>query len=179
MNPGETETFTSAPAPVPGTSSANRGWFKAVRGGDGLELIRANPNAFVLAFIIASRARYRPGFHADGLQPGEAFVGDYENYGMSRQQYRTALAQLSRWQFATSRTTSRGTIARLVDTRLFEVLPQAANHPVNHRVTTGQPASNHLPTTNKNIRTYKNERTLNEAGSGEGPRFVTGTIELS
>ena len=34
-------------------------WFKAVRSTEALELIKANPNAFILAYFIANRARYR------------------------------------------------------------------------------------------------------------------------
>jgi hypothetical protein len=121
-------------------------WFKAMRGDACIELIRLNPNAFALAYIIARRTRYRDGFNADGLAAGEAMLGDYAEWGMTRQQYRTALRQLCNARFATIRATSRGTIARLMDTRLFDVLNAAANHPFNRRPTNSQPSDNHQPT---------------------------------
>ena len=116
---------------------------------DALELLKANKNCLILAFVIAYRARYREGFSADGLGLGEALIGDYENYGMTRQEYRTALAQLCKWNFVTTRPTNKGTIARLTDTRLFDPLNQAGNHPANQQATTSQPPANHQTTTNE------------------------------
>jgi hypothetical protein len=154
--------------------SASRGWFKAMRSGDVAELIRANPNAFVVAFIIAMRARYSASYNADGLVPGEALMGDYEMYGMTRQQYRTALSLLRKAKFATTRTTSKGTIARLTDTRLFEVSALANHQPHGQTITGGQPTPNQRVTTNKKERMNKNERNSMECV----PRFVTGRIEI-
>jgi hypothetical protein len=134
-----------------------KSWFKAVRSADALELIRANPNAYTLAAVIAYRARYRKGFDADGLGLGDAMLGDYENCGMTRQQHRTALAQLVKWKFATAKATNKGTIARLIDTRLFEIIPLEDNHQSNHRPTTEQPTANHQATTNIE---HKNKRTV-------------------
>jgi len=114
-------------------------WFKAVRSADALELICANPNAYALAAVIAHRANYRDGFNAVGLGLGEALIGDYNNCGMTRQQHRTALAQLVKWKFAITRTTNKGTIARLIGTRLFEIIPLDSNH----QATIKQPSSNH------------------------------------
>jgi hypothetical protein len=114
-----------------------------MRDADVLELIRKNPNAYVVATIIAHRARWHEGFNADGLGLGEALIGDYKAYGMTRQEYRTALAQLRKWNFATARTTNRGTIARLTDTRLFDVLNLAGNQQTNQRATISQPPTNH------------------------------------
>jgi len=101
-----------------------------------MELIEKNPLPFVLAYVIANRARWRVGFNAHGLQTGEAFLGDWRACGMSQQQYRTAKAQLTKFGFATFKTTNRGTVARLVDTRLFSTLSDEANGLLNK-----QPAS--------------------------------------
>ena len=142
-------------ATFPGTQAPRSGsWFKASRTRDALELIRANPNAFALAAIIAQRARWADGFDADGLGLGEALMGDYADCGMTRQQYRTALAQLVKWRFATTRTTTRGTVAKLADTRLFEIVPATFNRLGNQRPTSEQPTGNQRTTTNiehKNI----------------------------
>ena len=103
-----------------------------------LELIRANPLAFTLAFIIATRARWHEGFNADGLLLGEAKIGDWEKIGMSEQQYRTAKAQLVKWGFVTIKPTTKGTIAKLTDTRLFVISDEVANDQSNGQATTGQ-----------------------------------------
>jgi hypothetical protein len=102
----------------------SRGYFEATRGDDGPALLKANLYAFALAYTIAARACWRPtGFNPHGLRFGEAFLGDFENYGMTESNYRSAKAYLAKWGFATFKTTSRGTIARLLDTRLFKVNP--------------------------------------------------------
>jgi hypothetical protein len=112
-------------------------WLKLMRTPEVLELIEAAPLAFTLASIIALRARFKKGFNPiNGLFQGEAFLGDHKKYGMTMQQYRTAKAQLKKWKFATFRSTSRGTIARLTDTRLFDVLNESANRQPNRQPTT-------------------------------------------
>ena len=142
-------------------------WFKAVRSSDALELIRANPHAFLLAYIIAYRARYRQGFNADGLEQGEAMLGDHENYGMTQQQYRTAKAQLTKWRFATFKTTTnKGTLGKLMDTRLFDPLNISGNEQNNERVTSEQQAGNKRVTTNKKVVRKNN----NEIEGGKNPR---------
>jgi len=134
----------NAPAP-----SGASGWFKAMRGNDALELIRKNPNAYALAAVIANRARWREGFNADGLVQGEALLGDYDEYGMTRQKYRTALAQLCKWSFATARATNEGTIARLTDTRLFDPLNLTGNQHDNQPTTIEQPQASQQATSNE------------------------------
>jgi hypothetical protein len=115
-----------------------------------LKLIEANPNAFILATVIAMRARYREKeFDPHGLQLGEAFIGDHQKCGLTRQEYRTAQKFLIRHAFATCRPTTKGTIARLIDSRLFDPLGIGTNHQSNHRPTIGQPSPNHQPTTNE------------------------------
>lgn len=132
--------------PAPFISS---GWFKAMRGNDALELIRKNPNAYALAAVIANRARWRKGYNADGLEQGEALLGDHDEYGMTRQEYRTALAQLRKGNFATARATNAGTIARLIDTRLFDPLNLRGNQQDNQPPTTAQPPASQQTTTNE------------------------------
>jgi hypothetical protein len=141
----ESDDATSLPQQfVDGQVSRGFGWFKAIRGDDALELIRANPFAYVLAAVIAHRARWRDaGFNRDDLSLGEAMLGDWATIGFSRQQGRTALAQLEKWHFATSKATSKGTIAKLMDSRLFEVLPPGVNQQSNQQPTNGQPTANH------------------------------------
>src|ERR1035437_5887251 len=97
-------------------------WFTAIRSDDVLELIRAGRNAFILAYVIAYRARWKDGFNRHGLEQGEALLGDFEAYGMTQQEYRTGKAQLAKWGFATFRATTRGTAGKLLVKNPFAFL---------------------------------------------------------
>jgi hypothetical protein len=115
------------------------GWVKLMRSDSVEDLIAEAPLAFVLAAVIAMRARFKPGLNpVTGLFQGEAFLGDHNRYGMTQQQYRTAKRQLEKFGFAAFRTTNKGTIAKLTGTRLFEVFNFAANK----QITTGQQPPN-------------------------------------
>jgi len=140
----------------------NNSWFKAVRSPDVLELIKASPPAFSLAFLIAYRARYTEGFNCDGLEQGEAMLGDHKSYGMSARQYRTAKQQLAKWRFATFKTTSRGTLGKLADTRLFDPLNIVSDKLGDKQPTSCRQAADKLPTTNKKDKKVYNE----EEGGG-------------
>lgn len=127
----------SALRPTPGTP-----WFTAVRSDEVMELILASRNAFILAYIIAYRARWKDGFNRHGLDQGEAMLGDFEAYGMTEQEYRTAKAQLAEWNFATFKATGKGTVAKLIDTRLFSLLPPERNDQNNGQATDEQRTGN-------------------------------------
>lgn len=133
----------------------SRGWVKAIRSDDALELLKANPLALALAYVIAMRAKWREGFNRHGLGQGEAMLGDFESYGMTEQQYRTAKTQLQKWNFATFRATNKGTAGKLIDSRLFEVFSQSANDQDRGQPTTEQRPSNGQPTTNEERKTGK------------------------
>ena len=113
---------------------------KMMRGPVFDELVEANPFAFTLAAVIARRARWSSGFNKHGLEPGEAFLGDFRRCGMTEQQYRTAKALLTKWGLVTFKPTNKGTVAKLMDTRVFSVLNETANgqgdEHSNGRVTT-------------------------------------------
>jgi len=106
------------------------------------ELLRDMP-AMHLLTVVAYRARRTNGFHCDGLEPGEALVGDYAQYGMTRQQYRSALKRLEKWEFATFRPTTMGTIAKLADSRIYDINGDDTNQQTNQRPTNDQPTANH------------------------------------
>jgi len=111
-----------------------------------MELALHAPKAFVLAYIIAYRARWRGGFNVRSLGPGEALLGDYEACGFTRREYRTAVDNLRAWGFATFRTTNRGTIAKLIDTRLFSVLSEPNDQPNGQQGANKRPAEGQQPT---------------------------------
>jgi len=146
------ETANSPAYHRPATSGAS-GYFEATRSEDPLELIRLNPFAFILAYIIAHRANWRGGFNRHNLEFGEAFLGDHAKCGMSERQYRTAKAQLAREGFATFKATTKGTIARLTDTTLFKINPPKGDGQATGR---RQPADGQ-PTTNLNLKPVKQE----------------------
>jgi hypothetical protein len=143
--------------------SEGKRWIKTFVGPDAFELMRANGRAYLLAFAIASRAKWRDGFSAHGLELGEALVGDHESIGLTRQEYRTAIGFLVRHGFCTIRTTNKGTIAKLTDSRVFEVGLWPDNHQPNQRPTDSQPLT-------------KNNRDI-ESIITDGPRASSPTPE--
>jgi hypothetical protein len=162
---------------------AAHGWIKMMRGPEAEELIKANPNAWILATIISRRARWSDKFNAEGLTRGEALLGDFTRYKMTRQQYRTALAFLVRSNFVTTRITNRGTIAKLADERLFDPLNLTANHQNNQRATSAQPPANPRPTNGqpltKNDKKDKNEKEGEEQAPNSQGQNETGKPTLS
>lgn len=137
-------------APVkPSAKLSGLSFFKAIRSDDALELIRTNPMAYVLASVIAFRARWkRAGFFRHNLKPGEALLGDYESYGMTERQYRTAKQNLADWKFAAFKTTNKGTVGKLIDTRLFSVLENDSDGQNAKRATDGRRTGDGWATTN-------------------------------
>jgi hypothetical protein len=113
-----------------------------------------HPNAFILLYFIARRARRVTGL-IDGLEIGMAQIGDWEKIGLSRQNYRTALKVLTANKFikiietnrtrkkATTGLTTEGTLVRILDTRIWDINPKSPNHRSNHCLTTDQPLPNH------------------------------------
>jgi hypothetical protein len=101
-----------------------------------------------LNYVIAVREeqRHLRGSLAAGnrynLGMGEALLGDFEKCGMTEQEYRTAKAQLKKWEFATFKVTGRGTIAKLTDTRLFAITRLPTNGQNNTPLTDGQRSAN-------------------------------------
>ena len=136
-----------------------RGWVKAMRTDDAMELIQTNPLAYVLLAVIALRSRWKTdGFNPNGLKQGEAFLGDFEEYGMSRRQYRTAVAQLDKWGFATFRPTNKGTLAKLTSTAIFYVVHKENGHQTGQRPATSRPPTGQRPATNEECKTEKSGR---------------------
>ncbi len=132
----------------------NTGFIKLMRTEKTRELMK-NADTFLLATVIAFRARRNSDFNVFDLKVGESFLGDYENYGMTARRYRTAKDRLEKWSIATFRTTTRGTIAKLCETGIYDINADASdkqndNQPTNKRRTDDKQA-----TTNKN---YKNEK---------------------
>ena len=120
------------------------GYFKFMRSDESEELMIHEEKAFKLLSIIAFRAKWKNGFSANGLNPGEAMIGDYESCGLTRQEYRTACNKLKTWGFVTTRTTNRGTIAKICDTRVYDINIEDSNHQNNQQATIKQPLTKNV-----------------------------------
>lgn len=127
------------------------GFLKLNRTEDTTQLLK-RPKEFILLTNIAIRAWRGHGINQDGCNKGEALIGDYENYGLSRQNYRTALNNLKRWRFITIKPTTRGTIARICDKRIYDINEAQTNQQNSQQVTINQPSGNHQVTNNKKER---------------------------
>lgn len=124
-------------------------WVKMMRSDETRELLADLP-AFGLLAMIACRAQRTAAFNRYNLLPGQALIGDYKACGLSEQQYRTAKAKLADWNFATFKATNKGTIATLIDTRVFDINADAINRQINSPATDGQRTANGQSTTTKN-----------------------------
>lgn len=136
-------------------------------------LLENHPNAMSLLMLIAMRARVYPG-HPDGLQPGDALIGDHKACGLSRQNYRTSLAKLVDLKYieiiwngkkflkrekSTINLTIKGMLVRLCDSRIWDININDANHQSNQRLTNSQPTGNHEQ---ERKRKKKNEEEIKE-----------------
>ncbi len=55
------------------------------------------------------------------MEAGEALIGDHGEIGLTRKQYRTRLERLKAANLISAKGGNRGTIARLMDTRVFDI----------------------------------------------------------
>lgn len=136
---------------------SNTRFLKFVPSEEATFLRKRYPNAFLLLSLIAERARRIPG-QPDGLQVGDAMLGDYESSGLTRQQYRTALDKLVelghveiiyngkkflKREKSTIKITINGTLVNLKDSRIWDINSEEDNQRINQRATNEQPTSNH------------------------------------
>ncbi len=141
------------------------GWFPTNRELHGLELMNTNKHAFLLCYVIALRAQYHCAFNRYNLAVGEALIGDYRNMAMTEQEYRTAKKCLQANGFATFKSTSKGTVAKLADTRVFGLFAGQPHDQNNGRLTSGQRPANGRLTTTKNRSNKKNVKTEEEGAA--------------
>jgi hypothetical protein len=172
------DATTERPAPVMRPErtvnewSTPKGWVKLARGGAAEPLITDFPNCFLLAAIIALRARYNPDYDLHGLAIGEALIGDFKEYGLTEQKYRTAKKKLESLGFATFKSTSKGTIAKLLDASIFVPHNLPTNGQNNGQLTDKQRTANGRLTTNregkKGRRLIKEEKDLSRSALESG-----------
>ena len=128
----------------------------------------AYQNAFRLLTIIAERARRYDG-HPDGLKVGQCHLGNWNDYGMSEQNYKTAKKILERMQLikiietnrtrkkATTGVTTEGTLVELCSTTVYDINIQQDNDSSNDCLTTAQRLPNDKLRKNKKEKKEKEE----------------------
>lgn len=129
------------------------GFIKLERSHETFELLK-DPTAFILLTTIALRARRTDEFNIHDLRSGEALVGDHDRCGLTRRQYRTAMRRLARWGFAAFRPTTRGTIATLCDTSIYDINETAGGQ----QVAAARPTASQRAAPNKNEKNEKKEK---------------------
>lgn len=138
------------------------------------ELMR-KPNCFMLLVLIVQRAKRTNEFNIDNLKCGEALIGDYKSIGQTEQQYKTAKRNLQKWGFATFKGTNKGTIATIVNTRIFDINIDLDNEPTNepatNQLTNQQRTSNERVTTNKNEKKDKKDKKENNLNENEDEKY--------
>lgn len=138
-------------------------YIKTIRGSKNFyEIIKRRCTAYVLLSLIAQRARRTNETNFNDLELGEAYVGDYKTYGVTEQIYRTDKEFLEKYHFATFRGTSKGTIAKIVDTSIFDINAEETNERGNEKLTNNQRTTNEQLTTNKNVKNVKNVKNENK-----------------
>jgi len=137
------------------------GFIKYLRSEEAQHL-HCNKNANHLLNVIAYRAS-RNGNPVKKVKPGEALIGDFKSIGLTRQEYRTAVDNLTKWGYITTKTTNAGTIARLCNSKVYDINSKAFNQENNQQTTIEQPSSNHQTTTIKNERIKERKKTKNIA----------------
>ena len=125
--------------------------FIALHCGDEAQaLLENHPNAFLLLSQIAMRAKWKD-CPITGMKAGEAFVGDWKKAGLhSEKSYRHAKKVLTECKIAAFKGASKGTVATLMDTRIFSVsMNTGADTGADEgRARGGQGATNHTDTQN-------------------------------
>ena len=126
------------------------------------EFLHKHPIANHVLLIIAYRAR-RTRHKQNGLQPGQCFMGDHLTIGISRQQYRTAISNLQKWQYITTNPTTKGTVVTLINSDAWDLNLEsqpseqpASNHQPNQQPTITQPSDQPLTKKDK-----KERKTIN------------------
>ncbi len=133
------------------------GFIKLMRSDATRGLLRDGP-AFQLLTQIALRAKRTNDFNIHGLQIGQALIGDYASCGLTRRKYRTAMAHLERYGLARFQATHKGTIATLLDIRIYDINEEQASQRSDQRPANKRPTEGHQAATNKNEKNEKKEK---------------------
>lgn len=97
---------------------------RLLKGENTFELLKDH-SAFILFTFISLRAKRAGDFSIHGLEIGEAMLGDFETYGMTESVYRTAKKNLRKYGIISTRTTNKGTIAKILCKTIFNINDEA------------------------------------------------------
>lgn len=128
---------------------SNNGFLKLNRCELVLEMLHNRPTAYNLLTLIAWRARRKSDRHLDELKLNQAYIGDYESYGVTERIYRTDKLFLEKYGFATFKGSNKGTVATLCDNSIFDINVDGIK---TTQRTDERRASDEQATTNKNER---------------------------
>ncbi len=138
---------------------AMSGFIKTIRNSrNAFEMLKRRPTAFLLLYIIAQRARRSNDSNFDELEIGEAKVGDFKSYNSTETIYKNDKNFLERYNFATFKGTTKGTIAKLIDISIFDINTDDVNDQETKQGTNKERTRNEQGTTNKNEKNDKNEK---------------------
>tara|TARA_R110000765_G_scaffold50352_4_gene102365 strand:- start:5100 stop:5789 length:690 start_codon:yes stop_codon:yes gene_type:complete len=130
-------------------------------------LQESHPEAFLLLCQIAKRARIEE-CPIRGLEVGEALLGDFKTAGIATmRKYRTAKKNLLAFKLATFRATSKGTVGKLVDARVFSTRREDRDNQSDKQATNGRQAGDKQATTKKNVRKEEGKNERNNTVSDE------------
>ncbi|HNY77600.1 MAG: hypothetical protein RBS72_04410 [Sedimentisphaerales bacterium] len=151
------------------TTAIPSGFIKLMRSDPTRELLK-DSKAFTLYTQIALRAKRTSDFNLHGLTPGQALIGDHASCGLSEQEYRRAKVRLQRYGLARFEGTSKGTIATLCSTVIYDINVTTSEQAENERGTDGERTENDQGTTIKNEKKGKAHRLGSFQSADRTPR---------
>ena len=104
----------------------NNGFIKFRLSKNSQEILK-RPKAFTLLAQIALKAKRTNSLSVDYLKFGEALITDPQQCGLTQQEYRTAKKQLKKMGLVIFKATNRGTIAKLMNSTIFDIFPDIPN----------------------------------------------------
>jgi hypothetical protein len=152
-----------------------QGFIKFNRG-EQSENLEPKPLENHLLSVIARRVS-RTGNPVKGVEIGESLIGDYEKMGLKRQPYRTALTNLIKWGYITTRVTNRTTYARLCNSDVYDCNILDANQQPNPKITREQPEPNHNQEEKKKELKNKEEEKEREKSALAKIEFLKSKVE--
>jgi hypothetical protein len=132
------------------------------------------PKAFTLFCFIAQRTnRTSEDCLINGLEIGEAPIGDYETIGLTRSEYRAASKRLINSQLTTIKTTNKGSVAKIISKAIIDI-----NLGENdQQKTKSVPKHDHKTTTTKEVRIKNKEINITNVIQAEPEK--TESLEIS
>jgi len=157
-------------------SDKNKPFLMLMRSKEAEELMK-KPDAFMLLTQISMRAKRNDDFCVSNLKTGEAFIGDFKNIGLTERRYRTAKSDIQKFGLASFKATNRGTIAKLTDSRVYNINEDESDEPSDRQATsqaTGKrQAGDEQATTNKKLNNIKKTKKNKEIEELELSQFET------